>query len=179
MGAQEIADAYQSILGRAGTQAEIDSEIENEKKYGHAQTVSNLHERAGNYTGDRNFDSQGPMYDQRTNQLSAAGQQATQQLRARQAAQPRSLASLLQPTGPMRGPMPGQPGTGPAPGPTSYGNDTRSYPMPGPAPLGGAFSDFTQGRGPVIGYGPHGEPLYAPVSTTMPVGQRPQLANLL
>src|SRR3990167_5291734 len=30
-----------------------------------------------NYTGDREFDSQGPMYDQRTNQLSAEGQAAS------------------------------------------------------------------------------------------------------
>lgn len=45
-----------------------------------------LNER-NNYTGDRPFDSQGPMYDQRTNGLSAQGQAAI-------AARP-SLGSLL------------------------------------------------------------------------------------
>lgn len=34
--------------------------------------------RAGNYTGDRPFDSQSANYDQRTNQLSAAGRSALQ-----------------------------------------------------------------------------------------------------
>lgn len=157
----------------APTQAEIEDFASRNVNADGSKDYHRAVEALTNYTGDRDFDSQGPMYDQRTNQLSAAGRAATAQIVR---PQPRSLASLLQPMAP-RGPMPGQPGNGPAPDPTSYGNDQRSYPMP--APLGGAFTDFTQGRGPVIGYGPQGEPIYAPVSTTMPVGQRPQLANLL
>lgn len=44
-----------------------------------------------NYTGNRDFDSQGPMYDQRTNQLSAAGQAATARIVR---PQPRQIAPM-------------------------------------------------------------------------------------
>src|SRR3990167_7196576 len=47
-----------------------------------------------NYTGDRDFDSQGPMYDQRTNQLNPAGVEATAALRARPLRQPMNLSQL-------------------------------------------------------------------------------------
>src|SRR3990167_11287956 len=55
-----------------------------------------------NYTGDRDFDSQGPMYDQRTNALSAAGQAATMALRQRRAlAAPMGLSGLAAARQPM------------------------------------------------------------------------------
>lgn len=94
MDAQEVRDAYRERMHRDADQAEIDSEIENEKKYGKGQMLTNLDERANNYTGDRDFDSQSDHYDQRTNQLSAKGVAATAELNQRRAAQAATLNDL-------------------------------------------------------------------------------------
>lgn len=55
------------------TQAEIEDFVRRNGEQDRGRAVEAL----GNYTGDRDFDSQSNMYDQATNQLSAAGREAT------------------------------------------------------------------------------------------------------
>lgn len=55
------------------TQAEIEDFVRRNGEQDRGRAVEAL----TNYTGDRDFDSQSNMYDQRTNQLSAAGREAT------------------------------------------------------------------------------------------------------
>jgi hypothetical protein len=188
----------------APTQAEIDDFLRRNPGDDHRAVAA-----LTNDTSDRDFDSQGPMYDQRTNSLNEAGRAATVALgpRSRTYGRPGSLASLL-------APMPGRAGSDyvQGPGPRIDGG-ARSYPMPlGKGGGSGPFTEFTEGRsfppgatpgdpvylggtgyngGIVIGhYGPDGKPVYdqqwnrgptggTPVSTTMPVGGSTQLANLL
>ena len=84
-----------------------------------------------NDTSGRDFDSQGPMYDQRTNSLSAAGQAATMALRQRRAAmQTQGLYGLASPGGPS-----GFGSTGMSQGRGIILPPTRPSTMPTPPPL--------------------------------------------
>ncbi len=189
----------------APTQAEIEDFANRNVNADGSKDYHRAVEALTNYTGDREFDSQGPMYDQRTNQLSPAGVQATAQLRQRQAAsaRPGSLASLLQPNagqsggvnlstgsmydkhagGPMN-PMP-MPST-----PTNWWDIEGGLPPgvpPGSVRTNGGINPNVwayitpDGRRVSGTYqdsgisGPYGQP----VSTTMPVGGRSQLSSLL
>lgn len=123
MAAQDIINAYQAKLGRAPGARELESEIENDSKYGHDRLLRELDTRAaptfsgGGSGGDADLDG--------NRQADAGWVQATPG-RGRSWVRPgdrgaMGLSDLAMAGTPMdKGRMPGP----------SYGNDYRGIPMP-------------------------------------------------
>src|SRR3990167_7284096 len=109
MAAQDIVNAYQAKLGRAPEARELESELENDSKYGHQRFLDELDMRAaptfsgGGSGGDADLNGD--------RQADAGWVQATpcrgrSWVRPGEDGAPRSLSDLLRP--PMAGPAPGQ-----------------------------------------------------------------------
>ena len=164
MAAQDIVNAYQAKLGRGPDARELESELENDSKYGHQRFLDELDTRAkrtfsgGGTGGDADTDGNG---------VADAGWMRNPEAGAgrawiRESERPRSLSDLLQPR--QQGPAPGQWDGGYTTGPgPSYGNDYRGYELP----PGVVLPTYR---------GPSGD---VPRFTTMPVSRRNTLASLL